>query len=40
MEKREKEKVVEKLLEEIMVENFPNIEKEIDIQIREAESSK
>ena len=36
-QKRKREKGAENLSEEIIVENFPNLEKEIDIQIQEAQ---
>ena len=36
-EGEEKEQVIENLLEKIMKENFPNLVKEIDIQIQEAQ---
>ena len=35
----EKKKGYEKIFEEIIVENFPNMEKEIVIQVEEAQSS-
>ena len=34
-----REKGVENLLEEVMTENFPNLAKEIDIQVQEAQVS-
>ena len=37
-EGEEKEQEIENLFEKIMKENFPNSEKEIDIQVQEAES--
>ena len=36
-EGEEKEQVIENLFEKIMKENFPNLVKEIDIQIQEAQ---
>ena len=36
-EEEEKKKVYEKILEEIIVENFPNMEKEIAHQIQEGQ---
>ena len=36
-EGEEREKETESLLEEIMAENFPNLEMETDIQIQEAQ---
>ena len=35
--RREKEKGIEKLSEEIMAENFPNLKKETNIQIQETQ---
>ena len=35
LEGKEKEKGVENVFEEIMAENFPNLKKETDIQIKE-----
>ena len=40
LEEEEKKKEYEKIFEEIIVENFPNIEKEIVNQVQEAESHK
>ena len=37
-EEEEKKKGYEKIFEEIMVENFPNMEKEIVNQVQEAQS--
>ena len=37
LQEEEKKKVYEKILEEIIVENFPNMEKEIVNQVREAQ---
>ena len=37
-EEKEKKKGYEKIFEEIIVENFPNLEKEIVNQVQEAES--
>ena len=37
-EGEEREQVIEKRFEEIMIENFPNLTKEIDIQVQEAQS--
>ena len=37
-EEEEKKKGTEKILEEIIVENFPNMGKEIDNQVQEAQS--
>ena len=39
-EEEEKEKEIGNLLEKIMKENFPNLVKEIDIQVQEALSPK
>ena len=39
-EGEEKEQEIENLFEKIMKENFPNISKEIDIQVQEAQSPK
>ena len=36
-EEEEKEKEIENLFEKIMKENFPNLLKEIDIQVKEAQ---
>ena len=38
LEKEEKKKGYEKNFEEIIVENFPNMEKEIENQVQEAQS--
>ena len=35
-EREEKDQEIENLLEKIMTENFPNLVKEIDIQVQEA----
>ena len=37
LQEEEKKKVYEKILEEIIVENFPNMEKEIANQVKEAQ---
>ena len=37
---KKREKGEENFFEELLVENFPNLEKEADIQIQEAQSSK
>ena len=39
-EGEEEEKEVANLFEKIMIENFPNLGKEIDMQVQEAESPK
>ena len=39
-EGEEKEQEIENLFEKIMKENFPNLAKEIDIQVQEAKNSK
>ena len=36
-EREEKQKEIENLFEKIMKENFPNLVKEIDIQVQEAQ---
>ena len=36
-EGEEREKGIENVFEEIMAENFPNLKKEIDIQVQEAQ---
>ena len=38
-EEEEKEKRTENIFEEIIAENFPNLKKETDIQIQEAQST-
>ena len=38
LEEEEKKKGTEKIFEEIIVENFPNMEKEIDKQVQEKQS--
>ena len=39
-EEEEEEQKIENLFEKIMKENFPNVMKEIDIQVQETESPK
>ena len=39
-EREEKEREIENLFAKIMKENFPNLVKEIDIQVQEAQSPK
>ena len=38
LEGKEKEKGTENLFEDIVAENFPNLEKETDIQVQESQS--
>ena len=40
LEGEEREKRPEKIFEEIIAKNFPNMIKETDIQVKESESSK
>ena len=40
MQQEEKEQEIENLFEKIMKENFPNLVKERDIQVQEAQSPK
>ena len=40
MPEEEEEQEIENLFEKIMKENFPNLVKELDIQVQEAQSSK
>ena len=39
-EREEEEQEIENLFEKIMKENFPNLVKEVDIPVQEAQSSK
>ena len=40
LEEEEKKQEIEKLFEKVMKENFPNLLKEIDVQVQEAQSPK